>query len=320
MKNGSRMMKVSSLILTIPILLVLSITSTACAQTNPKLVNSGKGDVSWAKGWTNLSDLVTDSPLIVIGEIVKVKETIQQNERLYFTKFFFRVDTVLKGQAANQIVIYQTGTPDKPETGIMDDPLFKIGDKYLLFLESNEPDTYCYYGPECRYLIATDKVYSINHVLDNTQYIAPRTLDYNGFSLAMFNANVKEILNSVRFYSSTNVTRLLRGEAEKASFVLATNNSVEGKVLFNINRVDSKNGYLMPVTDGMTLNIVPNELYVHPNNDYHLILEIQTDEQNIVSGEYLINVNYNIGGTITGSHQIKVIIDTLKLSDIKMRP
>ena len=71
---------------------------------------------------------------------------------------------MLKVQAANQIVIYQTGTPDKPETGIMDDPLFNIGDKYLLFLESNEPDTYCYYGPECRYLIATDKVYSINHV------------------------------------------------------------------------------------------------------------------------------------------------------------
>ncbi len=277
---------------------------------------------SWDKAYTNLNDMVTASQLIAIGVVTRVKQTVQESEDfLYATYFEFQIEKVLKGKEIGEIVIYQTGISDKPWTVIVDNPLFQVGEKYFLFLDNNTPGIFVSMGgPAGRYKVLNNKVYSMNNVLQNNEYTAPEALNFNGVELTSFITTITETLDMVRILSSP-TARLLSGETGKIEIILATGKYGEGRVSYKINRVDSKEGgNQIPLPDGMEVIIEPTEFMASPYNDYRSVIEIRTNEQVIVPGEYWILIEFNIGGTTSGQYVLRVVIDKKKLSEIETRP
>ena len=61
--------------------------------------------VSRAKGYTSLSDLVTDSPVIAIGKVTRIHSEVQENKILYITSFIFQPETVFKGDIKGEMII-----------------------------------------------------------------------------------------------------------------------------------------------------------------------------------------------------------------------
>ena len=276
---------------------------------------------SWAEGYTNLNDMVTASQLIIIGSVERINQTVQESEHLYATYFTFQIEKVLKGKENGEIVIYQTGTYDKPWTVIVDNPLFQVGEKYLLFLDNNTPGIYILLGgPVGRYKIINNKVYSMNYVLQNDEYAAPEELNFNGVEVTPLANTITEIMDTVRILSTYSI-RLLSGETGRNEIVLATGKLGEGRVSYKVNRVDSKGSRnQIPLPEGMEIIVEPAEFFVSPYGDYYSAIEIRTDEQIITPGEYWISLDYDIGADISGHCLITVYVDTEKISEIQTKP
>jgi len=316
-------MKIIHLIAVSFVSLALILGVTSCNSNRgitSKSAIVGGAQASWAKWYTNLSDLVTDSDYIAVGVIDKIVATTQENEHLYTTSFKFSVETVLKGKADDGVTIYQTGTADKPWTIIVDDPLFQVGDRYLLFLDNSASDIFVSMGGPCgRYKVLNSKVYSMNHILQNNEYTASEALDFNGKELAALSNTITEILDTVRFISPS-FTKLLAGEMGKIEVVLTSGKYEENKVSYKISRLDNVvDGKQIAMPKGMEINIEPSDFVALPRTDYKSIITIKTDEQIITPGDYWILVEYEIG-TTSGQQIITVNIDTKKLSEIKTRP
>jgi hypothetical protein len=146
-------------------------------------------NASWARGYSSIDELVSDSfvDLIAVGEIDRVigvtRNKAAENSRgpvyVYFTDFSFRIDSVLKGADTKEVLIHQTGAVGEGE--IDQDPLFKPGERYVLFLHEYEPGKYFVTaGPQGRYRIIDDKVYSMNHMLPPKTYFVSEGLDIDG--------------------------------------------------------------------------------------------------------------------------------------------
>ena len=298
---------------------------SSCKQESGAATENAIGggvEVSRAKSYTNISDMATDSQIIVIGNVKRVLEALEDpDEHLYMTTFAFQTETAFKGNVNGEIIVCQHGTADTPWFVVKDDPLFKIGETYLLFLNKNLFGTYYYYGPCARYKIENGKVFSMNYILQNNNvYKASEALDFNGAELTAVTTTITETLDTVRFISDAAIG-LLSGETGRIEVVLATGKYGEGKVSYQISRVDSKDGSnQIPMPEGMEVTIEPIEFITAPYNDYKSVIEIRTDEQVISPGEYWILVAYDIGGTISGQRVINVNIDKEKLSEIKTRP
>ena len=146
-------------------------------------------DVSWAQSFSSIDELVSDSfvDLIVVGEIDRVigvtRNKAAENSRgpvyVYFTDFSFRIDSVLKGADTKEVLIHQTGAVAEGE--IDQDPLFKPGERYVLFLhEYDSGKSFVVGGPAGRYSIIADKVYSMNHILPLKTYFVSEGLNIDG--------------------------------------------------------------------------------------------------------------------------------------------
>jgi hypothetical protein len=321
MNEGKQTMKTIRFMSAIAISIAMLASITSCKQEGEAAIKNTSGGgvyASWAKGYNNIGDMATDSQLIAIGVIDRVVETIQMDEYSYETSFAFRIEQVLKGEESGEILLHQTGTPGKPWSAIVDDPLFQTGERYLLFLRSNTPGIFFSSGgPNGRYKILDDNVYSMNNILQNNEYTAPEALDFNGVALTTVIDTVTEAMEEVRFLCAS-TTRLLRGESVKKEVVLATGKYGEGTVVYTISRVDSMDGgNQIPMPEGMEITIEPVEFTASPYSDYTSVIEIKTDEQTITPGEYWISVNYDIGGAISGHHLITIYIDSLTLSEIE---
>jgi hypothetical protein len=275
--------------------------------------------VSRAKGYTSLSDLVTDSPVIAIGKVTRIHSEVQENKILYITSFIFQPETVFKGDIKGEMIIRQSGTSDAPWAVVDDDPLFKTGERYLLFLNANPDGTYFYYGPCARYKIQNDKVFSMNYILTKDPvYKAPEQLNFNGVGLTGLSKMITETLNSVRFVSPSFI-KLLSGETGKIETVLANGKYGEDKAIYEISRVDNMiNGKPMEMPKGMEITIQPSEFNTTiPYSDFRSVITIKTDEQIILPGDYWILVKYDIGGKVSGEHLLTINIDATKLSITK---
>lgn len=308
------------------ITLILTLTGLfsimSCSGTGTEISNNttnGGIHVSRAKGYADLVSISTDSEIIAIGTVKRVINTLQEDKNFSITNFEFQTETVLKGDVSGEIVIRQAGASYRPWEVVKDDPLFQIGEKCLLFLNKNVFGTYYYYGPCSRYKITDDKVYSMNYILSEEVYKVSGELDYNGMELTTVIDMINQTLDSVRFLAVTNI-RLLSGETSKIDVVLATGKFGTGMVSYTINRLDSiTRGKQISMPEGMGVNIEPSEFNSLPFNDYKSAIQIKTDEQVILPGEYWILVSYNIGGTFSGQQIITVIIDNQRLSEIETR-
>ncbi len=174
-----------------------------------------KGQASWARSFYSLNQLSTDSDIdmIAIGTIDRVVEVTNFSpipwHPDYMTKFAFTVDTILKGEYIKEIVVPQLGAPDKPGSDVGEDPLFKIGEKYVLFLskvvysdtyhpagEELYPNTYNYPGPWGRYIISNNKIYSLNNITTYSGTYYEPGLDFNGVPLSTFMREIDSALQS----------------------------------------------------------------------------------------------------------------------------
>ena len=81
---------------------------------------------------------------------------------------------------------------------LADDPLFEVGEEYLLFLKLSESGRYFHPGPWGRYKIIDGMVYSMNHILRDSQYQAPPQLDFNGVAINTFIEHINVVLGAVR--------------------------------------------------------------------------------------------------------------------------
>lgn len=159
----------------------------------------GNWGVSWVMGYKTFDGLLADKDmdLIAVGVIDRVIEVteVERSKRVttYRTAFAFKIETLLMGEEAKEVVVYQSGSPDVPSSAFSDDPIFKVGERHLLFLKENVHDSYSSIGPWGRYKIVNNKVYSLNYVLPSDRNYKPEeTLDFNGLGLSAFIGDITE--------------------------------------------------------------------------------------------------------------------------------
>jgi len=142
---------------------------------------------------STLDRIYSQSSLIVTGKILKVTETGLTKDETDIPGLFFSVDEVLKGEAASEIILADTGKWDN-KTGIFEDR-FQQGESYLLFISDFvlSDDQYIWIWPSTRsliYKLVDDKVYSLNYVLEDVN--SSQSLDFDGVPLEEFKQMLDE--------------------------------------------------------------------------------------------------------------------------------
>lgn len=158
-------------------------------------------EASWTKGYHNLDAMCKDDAILLIatGKIDRIIKVTNDNNYLYTTQFAFKIDNLLKGnKETKEIIVNQIGSPDGSGFQFSDDPLFNVGENYLLFLRSNDNIHYFLPGPWGRYQIIDGKTYSLNNTVeDKNVYQAPEGLDFNGIDISGISDNVNAITNNI---------------------------------------------------------------------------------------------------------------------------
>jgi hypothetical protein len=183
---------------------VISLGMASCSVKTPTASDDvGYLESSWVKRYDNLAQLTADASVVAIGTVDRVLD-VQQDKmgykgdqpggNLYHTLFAFRIETQLKGQPLNEIALWQTGAEGKAQ--IVDDPLFQIGHKYLLFLRTNNPGIYFDLGPWSRYEVVDQKAYSLNYSVGTKIYEAPPNLDFNGVGLDVLTSTIEKSVHN----------------------------------------------------------------------------------------------------------------------------
>jgi hypothetical protein len=187
---------------------LLSLSTLSCAATDEESIEqvSTESEASWGHFYNNFREMFSDSfvDAVVFGEISRVvsvqiepsPKAASGSLHLAFTDFEFKIERTLKGKEAGMIILHQTGAEGDFE--IHDDPLFKIGEKYVLFLHKYEEGKYFVTGgPQGRFKVIGDKVYSMNYALPPENYVPSVGLDTNAIDLGTFVDEVQNIQNTL---------------------------------------------------------------------------------------------------------------------------
>lgn len=119
---------------------------------------------SWSKGYANLEELTQDSDLIAIISVKGIAEE-RLNKDLPSTIFTARVEKAIsQSKTEKEILIYMTGGPkDGKQVQIIDDPLMKAGETYLVFCQKNADGTYTVLGgPQGRFVYKDGTITSLH--------------------------------------------------------------------------------------------------------------------------------------------------------------
>ncbi len=154
--------------------------SRAVVKGEPTVVHL---DASWAKGYSSVGALKQDADLAVDGTIVRTVAVTKDNTGLVFTDFALSVQAVAFNPRKavvskdKEIVIHQTGgTVGNTRYEVRDDPLFKVGDHAVLFLQQYSADHYFVIGgPTGRFTVKDGFVYPMSH--DGVKFTGPTTED-----------------------------------------------------------------------------------------------------------------------------------------------
>ena len=195
-------MKYSIGIVMLVILLCIPLFSCTTPKEESIEQTGTLSEASWGHFYNNFGEMYSDSfvDAVVLGEITRVvsvqteppPKAASGSLHLAFTDFEFKIERTLKGKEAVLIILHQTGAEGDFE--IQDDPLFKIGEKYILFLHKYEEGKYFVTGgPQGRFKIIVDKVYSMNYILPPESYVPSVGLDTNAIDLGTF---VDEVQNN----------------------------------------------------------------------------------------------------------------------------
>ena len=148
--------------------------------------------VSWAYKYENIKELSKDSDIIIKGYVISSENILDLLGKLgtpmAFTDYKIEVAQVIKGDIKEkEVIVRQTGgTYIGVKQEISDDPLMQKDTTMILFLK--EFDYNQYYitgGPQGRYEVHNNKIYSIGEVNDKAKS-ATDHLSMNGISLVDF--------------------------------------------------------------------------------------------------------------------------------------
>lgn len=187
-------------------LLSVLVTQIGCSRESrlPDFSGNTTGDIflDYVKGYGNLGELAADSDLIAVGTIDRtigvVTDEATKNESLknrsYLTRSAFRVERVVKGKADSEIILSQMGAVGWAEE--VGNPVFRPGERLILFLRDGHDGRYYLLHPLGRYPIKDNSVYSMNYVLSEGQPRPPLDLIFWKVDLEEFIGRVtKEISN-----------------------------------------------------------------------------------------------------------------------------
>ncbi len=190
--------------LAVTIASIMLLGSVSCSKTDAQFTRGSPAvyvqEASWARSYRNLNELCADPDIqiIAIGAISRIVSVTEKNQFTHNTKFSFRVERLLKGEQTDEVLINQMGAPDKPGSDFPDDPLFEVGDRYLLFLKVRD-GVFFHPGPWGRYQVVDNKVYSLSKALIGSEvYHAPEALDFNGASLDVVALSIIETLDAAK--------------------------------------------------------------------------------------------------------------------------
>lgn len=189
-------MKKKYLLIALAFVLVITGTITSCkvqtTQTNNSLLQDTS--VSWAEGALDIQGLFTAADAVVVGQIGKVLDEIASpgaetplgTDYLYYTDFKFIVESGLKAEVKdNSIIVRQIGKAGTQE--LKDNPLFHPGDHYLLFLREEEPGKFHVIGgPQGRFKIVKDKIYSMDYIYPGNNIPIPGGTQIHAVNKAEF--------------------------------------------------------------------------------------------------------------------------------------
>lgn len=148
--------------------------------------------VSWAYKYENIKELSEDSDIIIKGYVTSSENILDLQGKLdtpmVFTDYKIEVAQVIKGDIKEkEVIVRQTGgTYYGVRQEISDDPLMQKGTTMILFLK--EFDYNQYYitgGPQGRYEVHNNKIYSIGEVNDKAKSVTEH-LSMKGISLVDF--------------------------------------------------------------------------------------------------------------------------------------
>jgi len=111
--------------------------------------------------------------------------------QISFTDFAFQVEETLFGDVdGTELIIHQTGSRSEDVLQeIHDDPLFEVGDRYVLFLAVDpRSGTYFALGPAARVFVRDGEVFSLSHVYPDRDI---RDLGLGGMPIQEFRAAVR---------------------------------------------------------------------------------------------------------------------------------
>lgn len=178
---------------TILAVLTLALFLTSCAKAKETEVapvfTGGSSTVEWASKATTIEELVLEADLVVRGRVIEAPVTrvvriessmVDENGgvigtdviKVLFSDTVFEVVKTYLGESPLQITVMQTGgydpTVSKGVVDAADDPLYKVGEGYILFLVNvsgdhiHAPDRELYriVNPFGRYGIDGETVFS----------------------------------------------------------------------------------------------------------------------------------------------------------------
>lgn len=158
---------------------------------------------SWARSYDDLRALKRDADVVIVGTVTSGAANADPSvgssstTPLIFTDFVVTVQDVLKGTAspATTVTIHQTGgTYGNITMEVGDDPLFQLGDQYVLFLREDTRSKGSFAvigGPAGRFgvrsgrAVALSKLYPDRNISDLRATDAPIA----DFKTAISNAN-----------------------------------------------------------------------------------------------------------------------------------
>lgn len=258
---------------------------------------------SYAGPFSNFAELFAASDMIAMGEISRVIEVTSGHGSIFFTRFGFRIEKTIKGEVADEVILNITGSPDIPGSDLGEDPIFKPGERYVLFLHEYEEGRFYSMGPWGRYKIIDGRVYSMNRLVDIGWY-NQLDLDCNGVPEDVFPGNLQIIMDEVHLMildshdHPDTVNRFTAGKIQELSLVLSTGRNGPAMVNYRITRVENEDSNIeLPLPEGMEVKIEPSTFQGKPGREYRSILTITTSRE-LQWGSYQLIVRCQYGDII----------------------
>ncbi len=300
------------------IALLLMIPMISCKQ--PSITTTGDnnpitdGSASWAKGYYSLNEICTapEIDVIVIGTVTHVAEVVNYSNipghPTYGTKFAFKIETTLKGKPGSEIIVNQLGNPDKPGWGIIDDPLYDIGHRYLLFLVQTTEDNPAYVspGPWGRYEIINEKAYSLNYTKTDSGYCAPAGLDIDGTQIENIKLNIQDILNTTQV-AFQDAVRIEPGNIFNIEVAFIAGKYGPGVVTYSVHNV-STGVTQEPFPEGLEVILENARFTAEKGENYINNLQINTSKY-LSPGTYIIKLQYVYENYSSGERQLIIYVN-----------